>query len=57
LREVRRSYCLLLVGRIKFSNKNEREARHQWLTPVTLATQEAELRKITIQTQPRQTVP
>jgi hypothetical protein len=54
LREVRRSYCLLLVGRIKFSNKNEREARHQWLTPVTLATQEAELRKITVQSQPRQ---
>jgi hypothetical protein len=30
--------------------------RHQWLTPVILATQEAEVRRITVQSQPRQTV-
>jgi hypothetical protein len=32
-------------------------ARHQWLTPVILATQEAEIRRITFGSQPRQTVP
>jgi hypothetical protein len=31
-------------------------ARHQWLTPVILATQEAEIRKVTAQSQPRQIV-
>jgi hypothetical protein len=31
-------------------------ARHQWLTPVILATQEAEIRWITFQSQPRQNV-
>jgi hypothetical protein len=31
-------------------------ARHQWLTSEILATQEAEIRKITVQSQPRQTV-
>jgi hypothetical protein len=30
-------------------------AGYQWLTPVILATQKAEIRKITIQSQPRQT--
>jgi hypothetical protein len=29
------------------------QARHQWLTPVILATQEAEIRRITVQRQPQ----
>jgi hypothetical protein len=31
-------------------------ARHQWLTPVILAIQEAEIRKITVRSQPWQIV-
>jgi hypothetical protein len=31
-------------------------ARHQWLPPVILATQETEIRKITVRSQPRQIV-
>jgi hypothetical protein len=31
-------------------------ARHQWLTPVIVAAQEAESRRIAVQTQPRQMV-
>jgi hypothetical protein len=31
-------------------------AGHQWFTPVTLATLEAVIRRITVQSQPRQTV-
>jgi hypothetical protein len=30
--------------------------RHWWLTPVILAIQEAEIRRITVQSQPRQIV-
>jgi hypothetical protein len=31
-------------------------AGHRWLTPVILATQEADIRRIVVQSQPRQTV-
>jgi hypothetical protein len=31
-------------------------ARHQWLTPVILATQETEIRRITVRSQPGQIV-
>jgi hypothetical protein len=31
-------------------------ARYRWLTPVILATQEAEIRRIEIQSQPREIV-
>jgi hypothetical protein len=33
-----------------------KSARHQWLTPVILAAQEAEIRRIMVQSQPRQIV-
>jgi hypothetical protein len=36
--------------------KLERKAGHQWLTSVILATQKAEIRRITVQSQPRQIV-
>jgi hypothetical protein len=31
--------------------------QYWWLTPIILATQEAEIRRITVQSQPRQIVP
>jgi hypothetical protein len=37
--------------------KNKDSTRHLWLTPVILATQEAEIRRITVRSQPRQIVP
>jgi hypothetical protein len=36
--------------------KNKNIARHQWLMPVILATWEAKIRKMAIQSQPRQIV-
>jgi hypothetical protein len=35
-------------------SQNKKQAGHQWLTPVIPATQEAEIRRITVQSQPRQ---
>jgi hypothetical protein len=40
-------------GRLK---KNLTPIRHWWLTPVILAIQKAEIRKIMVQSQPRQIV-
>jgi hypothetical protein len=42
-------------GRLEKDKK--KFVRHQWLTPVILTTQEAEIRRITVQNQPRQIVP
>jgi hypothetical protein len=35
----------------------KKKARHWWLTPIILATREAEIRRIVVQRQPRQIVP
>jgi hypothetical protein len=37
--------------------KSQRVTRHWWLTPVILATQEADVRRIMVRRQPRQIVP
>jgi hypothetical protein len=37
--------------------KNNQHSGHWWLTPVFIAIQEAEIRRIMVQSQPRQTVP
>jgi hypothetical protein len=37
-------------------NKNINKARYLWLTPVILATQETEIRRIEVRSQPRQIV-
>jgi hypothetical protein len=42
--------------RVQFSTKKS-IARSQWLMSVVLATQEAEIRRIMVQSQPRQMVP
>jgi hypothetical protein len=39
-----------------FSLKKNFRGGHQWLTPIIIATQEAEIRRITIQGQPGQIV-
>jgi hypothetical protein len=38
------------------NNNNKNLAGRQWLTPVILTTQEAEIRRLTVQSQPRQIV-
>jgi hypothetical protein len=40
----------------KITYKDHILARHQWLTPVILATQEAEIRRIVIQNQLKEVV-
>jgi hypothetical protein len=40
----------------KKSSLKQTETRHWWLTPVILDTQEAEIRRITVQNQPGQIV-
>jgi hypothetical protein len=37
--------------------KTHLQARYQWLIPIFLAIQEAEIRRISVQSQPRQIVP
>jgi hypothetical protein len=37
--------------------KMTKNARHQWLMPILLAIQEAEIRRITVRSQPGQIVP
>jgi hypothetical protein len=39
-------------GQLK--TRNLLEARHRWLTPVILATQDAEIRRIAVRSQPGQ---
>jgi hypothetical protein len=39
-----------------FSLPSKKKSRHQWLMPVILATQEAEIRRVMVQTSPRQRV-
>jgi hypothetical protein len=36
--------------------KKKKKARHQWLMPISLMSQEAEIRRIVVQRQPRQIV-
>jgi hypothetical protein len=49
-------WSVLLVG-YSGAIKSHCLARHQWLTPVILATQEAEIRRMAVQSQPGQIVP
>jgi hypothetical protein len=49
------------LGNILLPERNQLQeyilARHWWLIPVILATQDAEIRRITVQSQPGQIVP
>jgi hypothetical protein len=47
---------IVLINTEKAYLKIQNLARHQWLMPVVLDTQEAEIRRITVQSQPRQIV-
>jgi hypothetical protein len=51
-------YCLLLEHNLAFTDcyRNTKEAGHQQLMPVILATQEAEIRRITVHSQAGQIV-
>jgi hypothetical protein len=42
--------------RYHHQKKKKKKARRRWLSPVILATQEAEIRRIPVQSQSRQTV-
>jgi hypothetical protein len=44
------------VGALGGLGKEKQGSRHRWLTPAILATQEAEIRRIKVQSQPRQIV-
>jgi hypothetical protein len=48
---------VLLIGKFEIKSKNKQVAGHWWLTPVILATGEAKIRRITVQSHPRQTDP
>jgi hypothetical protein len=49
------SFCKMGIT-VTFGSCKILVAKRQWLTPVILATQEAEIRRITVQSQPGQTV-
>jgi hypothetical protein len=46
---------MVLSTMVNLTNQNRR-ARHPWLTPVILATEEAEIRRIVVQNHPGQIV-
>jgi hypothetical protein len=52
-------YFLTIILNPPYKNRlyKNKFARHQWLTPVILTTQEAEIRRIAVQSQPGQIVP
>jgi hypothetical protein len=50
------SVILSLYDHVEYKYKNNIKARHQWLRPVILANQEAEIRRIMVESQPRQIV-
>jgi hypothetical protein len=41
----------------KYGHEKLQQAGHQWLTSIILATQEAEIRRITVRSQPGQSIP